>query len=161
MKRLRLIEKRSPRKGTKTSVKTLKTWELPHWKKVPEKGDENTSNNPNIEYTYFIEKRSPRKGTKTTFFPIPWTVHGIIEKRSPRKGTKTHRNTLFSFQRTLLKKGPRERGRKHGISARGGKLFCPIEKRSPRKGTKTISPAMDSRAWLTIEKRSPRKGTKT
>ena len=62
------IEKKSPRKGTKTERGNAVHLEFAtDWKKVPEKGDENQRHDSVQLFFEFrdIEKKSPRKGTKT------------------------------------------------------------------------------------------------
>ena len=132
------IEKRFPRKGTKTTYSRRNGKTTENWKKVPEKGDENL-------VRHF--------GSKP---PI------LIEKRFPRKGTKTIARYSQDFAMRILKKGSRERGRK--LVMKKWLFWQPetIEKRFPRKGTKTYDRdrLLHTDGFL-IEKRFPRKGTKT
>ena len=86
---LGIIEKKSPRKGTKTIVARHTSELFANWKKVPKKGDENY------------------------YYCFPWCSSFRIEKKSPRKGTKTWMETLLRWNGTRpLKKSPQERGRK-------------------------------------------------
>ena len=134
--------KKSPReRGRKYA-----TFDVPHktrlLKKSPrERGRKHYNFSLVVSYAVLIEKSPQERGRK-----LPWTychasrVSRAIEKKSPRKGTKTHTcllSTTLPMMR-ILKKGPRERGRKPPAVLVINDFVSGIEKRSPRKGTKTM-----------------------
>ena len=88
---IEVIEKRFPRKGTKTSLAKALQKKLNILKKGSrERGRKQPKSSRYISGIQIIEKRFPRKGTKTSIFPIK-----------------------DDFSIAILKKGSRERGRKH------------------------------------------------
>ena len=180
------IERKSPRKGTKTIDKrTWKSVRNRYWKKVPKKGDENFHCHLYIDrHVMLIERKSPRKGTKTTFdFRLCGFLHRGIERKSPRKGTKTLSSEIFHQRRLHWKKVPKKgdenshsgfhfplngdwkkvpkKGDENNLTTLPLAVANCIERKSPRKGTKTSHMPNQARRSLLIERKSPRKGTKT
>ena len=125
------IEKKSPRKGTKTKWRVFLSNPWNYWKKVPEKGDENRVH---LRLSLFLKsywKKVPEKGDENLIYfssitalstnwkkvpekgdenllphQMPCRRSGIIEKKSPRKGTKTERHFLYTLKANDWKKVP-------------------------------------------------------
>ena len=181
-----LIERKSPRKGTKTRwmgrYRQISIWLkespqergrklvsfpafvgkcLSNWKKVPKKGDENQYPCELYPKKPWRLKESPQeRGRKQVCQHCFDRDVVAIERKSPRKGTKTNRPTILTTVSMSLKESPQERGRKRASPDpwRG----IPHWKKVPKKGDENGPPSRRSVAGLRgIERKSPRKGTKT
>ena len=135
------IERKSPRKGTKTTV--IMILSLQKHNKLKESPQERGRK----QFTCYgiigkaissIERKSPRKGTKTIFCHRYYNVDPFILKESPQeRGRKRLYRLRSQYQGSpQLKESPQERGRKPFFKSPHS-IRHPIERKSPRKGTKT------------------------
>ena len=136
--RMIMIERKSPRKGTKTYTLLFCLFVIQSLKESPqERGRKQNYHHACNVFGKGIERKSPRKGTKTIVRRDLRQILGLLKESPQERGRKPPAVALPTFSLRRLKESPQERGRKR-FNVFYISVPIPIERKSPRKGTKTV-----------------------
>ena len=158
-----LIERKSPRKGTKRAIPAYPRGMRLIERKSPRKG---TKRSDAVQVSIIaldsIERKSPRKGTKS-LRRLSGLAQLLLDwKKVPKKGDeKTFFRFFFSVVLIALKESPQERGRKGWHRSSATSHLCTNWKKVPKKGDEKGEFFINGDDDRRIERKSPRKGTKS